>query len=89
MACGGKVVASDISVHREIYGEAAVYFDPYSFHHQATAIASVIQNENTLAHQLRERGLKHAKKYQKTAIEPQWEHFFETIRSKNPTRETL
>src|SRR5208282_2027896 len=30
MRCGAAVVASDIPVHREILGDAALYFDPYS-----------------------------------------------------------
>ena len=30
MCSGGVVVASDIAVHREVYADAALYFDPYS-----------------------------------------------------------
>ena len=30
MRCGAAVAASDIPVHREILGDAALYFDPYS-----------------------------------------------------------
>jgi glycosyltransferase involved in cell wall biosynthesis len=30
MRCGSPVIASDIPVHREVYGDACVYFDPYS-----------------------------------------------------------
>ncbi|MCX7116622.1 MAG: glycosyltransferase family 1 protein [Legionellales bacterium] len=78
MACGGKVVASDISVHREIYGEAAEYFDPYSVQHQAEAIQAVVSGDH--GSRLREKGLKQVKSYQKSAIQPQWEAFFETIR---------
>jgi glycosyltransferase involved in cell wall biosynthesis len=30
MRCGGVVAASDLPVHREVYGDAAEYFSPYS-----------------------------------------------------------
>lgn len=29
MACGTPVLASDLAVHREVYGAAGLYFDPY------------------------------------------------------------
>lgn len=79
MACGGKVVASDIAVHREVYADAAVYFDPYSFHSQAEAIESVVKPGNTLASTLKEKGLKQVQHYQQAAIQPQWENFFDDI----------
>jgi glycosyltransferase involved in cell wall biosynthesis len=40
MRSGGAVVASDIPVHREIYADAAEYFNPYS----ADALSGAIQN---------------------------------------------
>lgn len=82
MASGGKVVASDIAVHREIYGEAAVYFDPYSFLHQSEVIGSVVKPKNMLAPMLAERGLKLAQQYQQAAIQPQWERFFDGLAQK-------
>lgn len=30
LKCGGRIVASDIAVHREVYGSECSYFDPYS-----------------------------------------------------------
>lgn len=82
MACGAKVVASDIFVHREVYGEAALYFDPYSSEDQADRIESVVKPNSTMARLLRERGLEQAKQYQRLAVQPQWEQFFEGIREK-------
>lgn len=79
MACGGKVVASDIPVHREVYGDAAAYFDPYSLQKQADAIESVVIAENSLAPALKIAGLKQAQRYQRDAILPQWQAFFERI----------
>lgn len=77
MCCGGRVVASDIAVHREIYGEAAVYFDPYSIEEQADGIESIALPENAaFAENIRQRGLKWAPRYSQAAITPQWEDFF-------------
>lgn len=42
MRCGGAVAASDIPVHRDIYGAAADYFNPYSPHALAEALVRVI-----------------------------------------------
>jgi glycosyltransferase involved in cell wall biosynthesis len=39
LLCGGRVVASDLPVHREVYGEAAGYFEPNS----DTALAAALQ----------------------------------------------
>src|SRR5690606_20485234 len=30
MRCGGAVLASDIAVHRDVYGAASEYFNPHS-----------------------------------------------------------
>src|SRR6185436_21083404 len=45
MRCGSPVVASDIPVHREIFGDAAEYFGPYSTPALAQALASVIARD--------------------------------------------
>src|SRR3984957_15959545 len=42
MKCGSPVIASDIPVHREIYAEAAEYFNPYSADALLFSIRSVI-----------------------------------------------
>jgi glycosyltransferase involved in cell wall biosynthesis len=44
MKSGGAVVASDIPVHREIYSDAAEYFDPYSTEDLVRAIFEVIDS---------------------------------------------
>ncbi|HSP56073.1 MAG TPA: glycosyltransferase family 1 protein, partial [Dehalococcoidia bacterium] len=41
LACGVPVIASDIPVMREVLGDAASYFDPYSVEQMAHALASV------------------------------------------------
>lgn len=90
MACGGVIVASDISVHREVYGEAARYFDPYCVLQQAEAIESVLTPGNSLRHQLKATGLKQVTHYQPSAIKPQWADFFENIlREKHKKKQAL
>lgn len=82
MLCGGKVAASRIPVHQEVYAEAAVYFDSYSVESQADAIASIIlPSHKDFAANLSAKGIKWGKRYQCQAILPQWEQFFETIRA--------
>ena len=82
MRSGGAVVASDIEVHREIYGDAAEYCNPYSASDVARAILNVIHPDN---HQRREqlvsRGAEVAKLYLYDSILPKWESFLrETLR---------
>ncbi|MCX7116616.1 MAG: glycosyltransferase family 1 protein [Legionellales bacterium] len=80
MLCGGKVAASKIPVHREIYGDAAIYFDPYSVEAQRNAIECIIlPDQKDLATTLSARGLQWGKRYQRQVILPQWQHLFKTI----------
>lgn len=62
MACGCPVVCSDIPVLREIYGEAAEYFDPLNPEDIAEKIGGVISDKKMRAG-LIERGLEQVKKY--------------------------
>jgi len=93
MLCGGAVIASDIPVHREVYGNACRYFDPYSTLAQAKAIESVIHSECAeRRQQLIEAGLKLAPRYLRASVEPLWCNFFEKIRSgafKKATEEAI
>ena len=43
---GGFVAASDIPVHREIYGDAALYFDPYNAQDIAQCLKSFLTDES-------------------------------------------
>ncbi len=42
MRCGGVVLASDIPVHRDVYGAASEYFNPYSVEDLEQALAGLM-----------------------------------------------
>ena len=62
MACGTPVVASDISVIREVLGEAAVLVDPRLVSALVAGMRRVLDNANDATH-LRQCGLAHARQY--------------------------
>jgi glycosyltransferase involved in cell wall biosynthesis len=76
MRCGGAVVASDIPVHREIFGDAAAYFETYSPADLARAVESVI---DPAAPELRSRlvgdGERVSQAYLPERVLPQWRQF--------------
>ncbi len=76
MRSGGAVVASDIPVHREIYANAAEFFNPYSVEDLARAIDSVINPENSSRRgELVGRGAQVASRYTHESILPVWRDF--------------
>jgi len=76
MRSGGVVAASDIPVHREIYADAAEYFNPYSTADLAHAVAALIDPAQG-AHraELVVRGAVVARRYAYETILPQWQAF--------------
>jgi len=62
MAVGLPVVSSNASCLPEIYGEAALYFDPLNANQMAKRIKEAITNEKAREN-LKEKGLKQVKKY--------------------------
>jgi glycosyltransferase involved in cell wall biosynthesis len=83
MLCGGAVAASDIPVHREIYGNSCEYFNPYSMRDMAKAIENVIHHDRrNRREELITTGLKHAPQYRESNIIPLWQHLFERIRER-------
>jgi len=63
MAAGLPVIISDIPVHREIAGEAAIFFNPCDVNQMTVAIKQVIQSPK-LQKSLCQKGLKQVKQYQ-------------------------
>ena len=85
MRCGGVVVASDIPVHKEIYQDACIYFNPHSTESAAKAIQQVITNKQ-LRDSLIAKGFAVSEKYTYEAIMPQWAEAIEkliSIKTKN------
>jgi glycosyltransferase involved in cell wall biosynthesis len=79
MKCGTPVVASDIPVHREVCGPAAVYCDPLDTGSIREALAGVLEAERQDAPQRRERiraGLERAAAFEAAALLPRWKELF-------------
>jgi glycosyltransferase involved in cell wall biosynthesis len=80
MRCGSPVASSDISVHREIYGDASVYFNPYSVDAAAAAIGSLLtDSQESRRADLIKKGFEISERYLPENILPQWVSFFEQI----------
>lgn len=77
MASGGVTVASDIPVHREVYDDAAEYFDPYSTISLVKALKAVLYDEAADGRRdnMRRRGQEVSARYTPERILPQWEGF--------------
>jgi glycosyltransferase involved in cell wall biosynthesis len=63
MACGCPVVTSNVSSLPEVVGNAAMLVDPYSVDEIANAMDVILSNAY-IAHDLSEKGLQRAKKFQ-------------------------
>lgn len=82
MLCGGAVAASDIAVHREVYGDSAHYFDKYSVSEMAATIGQLIDPAKKAERAaLQQRGIAHAQQYKRDEIAPQWGELFGRIRA--------
>jgi glycosyltransferase involved in cell wall biosynthesis len=78
MKCGSPVVASDIPVHREVYAEAAEFFNPYSVDSLSHAVKSVIDPaQSERRDELVARGTIVAERYSRQAILPKWQTFLQ------------
>jgi glycosyltransferase involved in cell wall biosynthesis len=78
MKCGSPVVASDIPVHREVYADAAEFFNPYSVDSLSHAIQSVIDPAHSARREeLIARGATVGERYCHDSILPKWQSFLE------------
>lgn len=87
MACGTPVIASDIPVHRWVYGDAAEYFDPYSAEDLAALmarIADLMPEDGHLA-AARTRGHAQARLYAPETLAPRWEAAIAAAAVSTPT----
>lgn len=77
MRCGGLVLASDIPVHREIYGSASDYFDPYDPENAAARISRLLGAEGQVeSTTIKQAAIAVSEKYTSQNILPKWEEFF-------------
>ncbi|MBU2785567.1 MAG: glycosyltransferase family 4 protein [Acidithiobacillus ferriphilus] len=81
MRCGGVVAASDIPVHREVYGDAARYFDPYDTASVVEVLRQIIYSPDaeSLQARLRAEGAEQSARYLPERILPQWEAFLHSL----------
>jgi len=80
MRCGGVVAASDIPVHRDVFGDAAEYFSPYSAPAAADAIARLIgEDGEDRRRALRSAGTTVATRYVPERVLPQWQTFLRSL----------
>ena len=86
MRCGGIVLSSDIPVHREVFGAASVYFDPYSAEDAAGVIAQVLTPDGApIRERLHAEGPRVSDRYTADSILPQWEQFFDDLKRRQAT----
>jgi glycosyltransferase involved in cell wall biosynthesis len=80
MKSGGIALASDIPVHREIYAEAAEYFNPYSVDDVESCIGKAIDPRNDARRaELTRSGALVARRYDPEVILPKWRDFLASI----------
>ena len=76
MRCGGVVVASDIPVHRDIYRDAAEYFNAYSTTGLVQAVKRVIDADAVpRRNELIEAGQAVSADFNTQVVLPQWRDF--------------
>lgn len=74
MRCGGVVAASDLPVHREVYGDAALYFNPYSSEALVHTLLSLIGADAlSMRNTLVARGASRSARYQPDQVLPAWQ----------------
>jgi glycosyltransferase involved in cell wall biosynthesis len=81
MRSGGAVIASDIPVHREVFADAAEYFQTHSSADLAQAIERVVLGADApeRTQQLRARGREVGARYLPERILPQWQAFLARV----------
>jgi glycosyltransferase involved in cell wall biosynthesis len=82
MQCGGAVVASDIRVHRDVFSQAAEYFNPYSVAELQTAVQRVIDPAQAGRRaELVAAGREVAARYRPEEVLPQWQAFLQRVKA--------
>jgi glycosyltransferase involved in cell wall biosynthesis len=80
MRCGGIVAASDIPVHREVFGDAAEYFNPYAANEIARALESILApGAGPRREALIRAGQRVSAAYLPERVLPQWRAFLHRV----------
>ena len=80
MRSGGVVAASDIPVHRDVYGDGCEYFSPYAVPSMAGTLAALLGEAGAArSRELRHNGERIARRYGPEAVLPQWQAFLERL----------
>jgi glycosyltransferase involved in cell wall biosynthesis len=81
MQSGGRVIASDIPVHQEVYSDAAVYFNPYDSQTLIDAITKLLYhgNANQFAARIDEAAKRIASRYTPENIMPKWRELLQLV----------
>ena len=81
MCSSGLVIASNIPVHREIYADAAEYFEPYSSDSLVNTLKRVLYDTSAAQVQakLRAHGKEVSLRYSPAVVLPRWENFLKHI----------
>lgn len=80
MRSGGAVAASDIPVHRDVFSDAAEYFDPYSVESQAGALARLLGDSGAARRgDLVAAGARVSAAYLPERVLPQWQAFLQKV----------
>ena len=82
MSCGSVVAASDIPVHREVFGDAADYFNPYSVASLVESLRRLIGADAASTREaLLARGDAVSSQYSPDRIMPKWHAFLDQLMS--------
>jgi glycosyltransferase involved in cell wall biosynthesis len=80
MCSGGVVVASDIRVHRDVYADAAEYFDAYAPAGLAGLLDGLLDPAASARREaLMVRGFEVAAQYRPERVLPQWQSFLDRL----------
>jgi len=79
MCSGGVVAASDIPVHREVYGEAAVYFSPYAIQEVRECLQLLLASPDGERERLVAKGEVQAGRYSPDRLSPEWQEFLAKV----------
>jgi len=80
MRCGGVVAASDIPVHRDVFGDACEYFSPYSAGDMARALHAILDEGSGVRRaELVAEGARVSARYLPERILPQWQEFLRNV----------